>query len=205
MQVKSSNRQRGITLLESLIALVVAALGILGIIGVQLRTLSDTQTTVRREQAIRLIEDLSERMKVNPNAMGHMDSYVSGWTETPPTEDVAQSCKDKACTGAELAADDLAFWKQTVRHSLPLGDANVFVAKGETVAANRRQLGVMIRWRENEKSQDTDYLSGINAASEGGDVSCGDGYTCHLQYLPVSARCAPYRGGGSTRYFCPGS
>ena len=36
-----SRKQRGITLLESMIAIVVAALGILGILGVQMRTLAD--------------------------------------------------------------------------------------------------------------------------------------------------------------------
>ena len=41
------HRQHGITLIESLVAIVVAALGILGILGVQMRTLTDTQTTVR--------------------------------------------------------------------------------------------------------------------------------------------------------------
>ena len=64
-----SRKQRGITLLESMIAIVVAALGIFGILGVQMRTLADTQTSMRRAQAIRLIEDMSERMKVNPNAL----------------------------------------------------------------------------------------------------------------------------------------
>ena len=44
--------QRGITLLESLVAIVVMALGILGILGVQMRTLSDTQTGVRRAQEL---------------------------------------------------------------------------------------------------------------------------------------------------------
>jgi type IV pilus assembly protein PilV len=78
-------KQRGITLLESLIAIVVAALGILGILGVQMRTLTDTQTSMRRAQAIRLIEDLSERMKVNPNALSGINTYVTGWTATPPT------------------------------------------------------------------------------------------------------------------------
>ena len=60
--------QRGITLIESLVAIVVMALGILGILGIQMRTLSDTQNGVRRAQAIRLIENLSERKKVNPNS-----------------------------------------------------------------------------------------------------------------------------------------
>lgn len=205
-----NNSQRGITLIESLIAIVVAALGILGIIGVQLRTLSDTQNTVRREQAIRLIEDFSERMKVNPNALFNMASYTSGWTASPPTADAGKNCTSSTCTATELAAYDLAKWKQLVQASLPLGDANVFQAAGETDAANRRQLGIMIRWRENEKNQDPDYLANlqISAAADGSGgptVACATGYTCHLQYIPVSARCAPYRGTSTTRYFCPGN
>ena len=205
-----NNSQRGITLIESLIAVVVAALGILGIIGVQLRTLSDTQTTVRREQAIRLIEDFSERMKVNPNALVNMSSYTTGWAVSPPATYTGKDCTSSTCTATELAAYDLDKWKQLVQASLPLGDANVFQAAGETDAANRRQLGIMIRWRENEKNQDSDYLANlqISAAADGSGgaaVVCGAGYTCHLQYIPVSARCAPYNGTGTTRYFCPGN
>ena len=110
----------------------------------------------------------------------------------------------------ELAAYDLAKWKQLVQASLPLGDANVFQAAGETDAANRRQLGIMIRWRENEKNQDSDYLANLQVSaaadgSGGATVACAAGYTCHLQYIPVSARCAPYRGTSTTRYFCPGN
>lgn len=202
--------QHGITLIESLIAILVAALGILGIIGVQLRTLADTQTTVRREQAIRLIEDFSERMKISPNALVNMGSYTSGWSTSLPTPDAGTSCTTGTCTPAQLAAYDLAEWKQLVQASLPMGDANVFQATGETVAANRRQLGIMIRWRENEKNQDADYLSNlqISAAANGSGgtaVTCDTGYTCHLQYIPVSARCAPYNGTATTRYFCPGN
>ena len=51
--------QRGITLIESLAAIVVMALGVLGILGVQMRTLADSQTSVRRAQAVRLIEKLN--------------------------------------------------------------------------------------------------------------------------------------------------
>ena len=80
-------RQGGITLVESLVAIVVAALGILGILGTQMRTLTDTQTTLRRAQAIRLIEDLSERMRVNPNALASLDAYVSDFSSRPSPGD----------------------------------------------------------------------------------------------------------------------
>lgn len=207
------HRQRGITLIESLVAIVVTALGILGILGVQMRTLADTQTSVRRSQAIRMIEDLSERMKSQPNALANLNSYVIGWgtgTGTPPrTPQAGALCNSVACTPAQLAAYDLREWKRQVETYLPLADANVFIAPGDDDATqnNRRQLGVMISWRESEVSQASDYKTSLNAATDGGTVSCPTDRTCHLQYIPVAGRCAPYRATPSSPllYFCAGS
>ena len=95
MKTATPQRQRGLTLIESLVAIFVAALGVLGIIGAQMRTLSDTQTTVRRSQAVRLIEDLSERMKVHPNALSVLSDYTIGWTPAPMALPTAgRDCKD---------------------------------------------------------------------------------------------------------------
>lgn len=195
--------QRGFALMESLIAIVIAALGILGILGVQMRTLTDTSTTVRRAQAIRLIEDLSERMKVNPNALANINAYVSGFDDKP----TPGSCTS-GCSAAQQASYDLAIWKQTVSNSLPLGQANIFLAAGETQDSNRRQLGVMISWRENEKAgHKTDDIDATKvraengALNDGANVDCPEGRVCHLQYIPVSARCAPYNNGSDTLTF----
>lgn len=199
--------QRGITLLESLVAIVVMALGILGILGVQMRTLSDTQTGVRRAQAIRLIEDMGERMKANPSALANLSSYVSNFAASPTVPSCASGC-----TAANLATYDVAVWKRTVRESLPLGKASIFVAPGEA-DGNRRQLGVIVAWRENERDgMSTTDKAAINAtltAGAGTDTAtnaCPADHTCHLQYIPVSSRCAPYApGSGSTTYVCPGA
>lgn len=212
MNTKSLPQQRGITLIESLVALIVVALGILGIIGAQMRTLVDTTTTVRRAQAIRLIEDLSERMKVNPNALLGLSGYVSGYDKK--AKDYASAdCNQATCAPAAQAAYDLKQWKTSVEQTLPLGQGSIFLAPGETVDANRRQLGVIIAWRENEQDiSDTDdkkkFKDNIDAskflnadgsfgAGTNETNACPDGFTCHLQYLPVSARCAPY---GNTMY-----
>ena len=204
-----SRLQRGISLIESLVAIVVMALGILGILGVQMRTLADTQTSVRRVQAIRLIEDLSERMKVNPNALANISNYVSDFSDEPTPGD----CSD-GCSHSDQAAYDLALWKQAVKTQLPLGKANVFLAAGETDDTNRRQLGVMLAWRENERDTSDAYKDSIDATKilvdgefkdGAGDTVCPDNHTCHLQYLPVAARCAPYPINGEVKYFCSGS
>ena len=205
-------RQRGITLIESMVALVIAALGILGILGVQMRTLSDTSTTVRRAQAIRLIDDLGERMRTNPNAMVNLGSYVSNFATNPTVGSCASGCDHAA-----LAAYDLAVWKQAVRNSLPLGQAEIFIPPAEAgvAAAQRRQLGIMIAWRENERDTTAAYKDDIDATkvrdnsgnlTNGAALACPANSICHLQYIPVPARCAPYApGGNAPMYYCPGA
>lgn len=227
MSTKLHTLQRGITLIESMVALVIAALGILGILGVQMRTLTDTQTTVRRAQAIRLIEDLSERLKAHPNALMNLPAYANAWTDPPtPTAAPATNCASAACTATELTTYDVAEWKRAVQRVLPLGDAAIFLAPGDTDATNRRQLGIMIRWRENEvdisdaadKKIHRDNIDATQVRAADGTLSAGQGsgagagpactanYSCHLQYIPVAARCASADvGGGLKQYYCPGA
>ena len=208
MKSTSIHDQSGITLIESLVAIVVVALGILGILGVQLRTLADTQTGVRRAQAIRLIEDLSERTKVNPSSLGNIAAYTAGWGSAPaaPTD-----CGSATCTTDDLARYDINRWKQLVQANLPLGDANVFVVDDEATSV-RRQLGVMISWRENERKKadgtdDSDYLAAFTPNSTGttAAVTCPANRSCHLQYIQLTSRCEPYLLGGVAfpQIFCP--
>lgn len=208
-------RQQGITLIESLVAIVVMALGVLGILGVQMRTLADTQTGVRRAQAVRLIEDLSERIRVNPSGVSLLASYATDTAapSAPPTaQDVAallalqNTCSTSTCTGTQLVARDRALWLATVQQSLPLGHARVFIVDSENVAADRRQLGVMISWRENERaSDDSSYTAALQPPdSAAGGVGCPSGRSCHVQYIQPGARCMPYGASGTAQVICPG-
>lgn len=195
--------QHGISLLESLVAILVMALGILGILGVQMRTLTNTQTGLYRSQAIRLIEDLNERMMANPNAFLNTASYTTSWTDTPSTD---TDCNATPCSHKVMAEFDREQWKTLVTRTLPNGNASVFLAQDETQDSNRRQLGVMISWRENESSNDDDYKNPLDASTQSGDaVNCPANQTCHLQFIPVMARCAPYFAGTNVQLFCSGS
>ncbi len=189
--------QRGISLLESLVAIVVMALGVLGILGVQMRTLADTQTGVRRAQAIRLTEDLSERIKANPDAFGSTAGYTIAWGATLSSVkdcSIATGFPTTSCSATEIAAYDRDRWIRSVRANLPLGDANVFVS-----ATDARQLGVMTAWRENERVREGDsatdtsaYKAVFAAASTGtAAVSCPADHICHLQYIALTQRCLP--------------
>ncbi len=204
------HHQRGITLLESLVALLISALGILGIVGVQMRTLVDTQTAVHRAQAIRLIEDLNERLRANPNGLATMianQTAVFG-TISEPDDD----CSSTSCTATQLMMYDLWVWKQNTIATLPLGEAHIFPAPWDwdIGSTDPRQIGVRISWRENEvegrktdamdatkvKQDDDSYVAGV----EDDEDACPDGRTCHLQYIAVPIRCAA---DSNNKFYCP--
>jgi type IV pilus assembly protein PilV len=77
----------------------------------------------------------------------------------------------------------------------------------------------MIAWRENEKAelteidkQNTDGTrvrdgdNGPLLKGADGAATCPPNHTCHLQYIPISTRCAPYKAGnGAIKYFCAGA
>lgn len=207
----NGRRQRGVTLLEAMIAIVIVALGVLGVLGVQLRTLSDTQTSVRRAQAIRLVEDLNERVRSNPLALTDtvLRNYVVDWGPIA----VAPPVCTQGCGPGDMALFDIAAWKQVVRSTLPLGDANVFQVTDTTGTNTRAQLGVMISWRENERASDNANAGAaasenaayrapfsvgtVVASAAGASVSCPADRICHLQYVQPTLRCLPYLAGGA--------
>ena len=213
-------RQRGITLIESLVALVISVLGIIGILGMQMRTLVDSQTATRRAQAVRLIEDFSERLRVQPNALVSLGNYidllsddiVSDFDDKPtPSNDCTNS--NSPCTPAALFTRDLGVWKQNVANTLPLGQASIFVAPWDAGSTTASQIGIMVSWRANEaEGLDTDDIDATQVRAADGTFSagtdtdvavCPDGRICHLQYITVAARCV--RSQNDSKIYCPGS
>lgn len=173
-------RQRGLTLLESLVALVVLALAVLGMLGVQMRTMAETQTGVRRAQAVRLIEDLSERLKSNPGAQASLDSYKADWNDSITA---AADCSTTSFTPVQLASWDLKQWRSNVAETLPMGQAATFVSTDTTDPGARRMLGVMVAWRANER----DVAAASNYAStfsvDTAAVQCPSNRICHRVFL----------------------
>ncbi|QIL84075.1 type IV pilus modification protein PilV [Diaphorobacter sp. HDW4A] len=180
---------RGITLIESLVAILVMALGVFSVLGIQLRTLSDAQAGIRRSQAIRLIEDLSERIKSNPAAADYLDIYA---TDSPPKP--GDDCT-APCTAASLAVLDSYQWHQQVQFTLGSGRAAVFRSNADAQSHHPLQLGVMIAWKETgRQSNDSATTEALNAflqisAADASQKTCPEQYVCHLQYISISARC----------------
>ncbi len=157
-------RAHGFALLESLVAIAVLALGVLGLLGAQLRTLAQAQAAVHRAQAVRLVDDLGERLRAHPDAQAQWAIYQADWNARPAAPD----CRSRTCDGAALARRDLALWKQAVADVLPLGQARVF-------DAGDRRLGVVVGWTARGGGPGIDGPDGV--------ARCPEGFTCHRGHV----------------------
>lgn len=194
MSLRHPNRpdQHGIALIEALVALLVLALGVLGLARLQVSSLTESRNTNARAMAVQLAADLAERMQSNApvrRTSPDPNPYETLWGVPAAA---GTNCLTTSCNGGELAAFDLRAWKQNVQTLLPNGDALVFRSN-----TDRNQFGVLMRWAEFEarnESQATaaeaalfsradDVTDATGAVGTGrADVTCPPGFTCHLVY-----------------------
>jgi type IV pilus assembly protein PilV len=146
------NRSKGLSLLESLVSLFVLALGVLGMLGVQLRTMADNQTANHRTTATRVVDDLFERFKTNPGNVLPQDPTVDAqWTVTDnyakdwgnDTVKDGTNCADTACDTAARAQYDLKAFESGLKNS-GLPDGRALVVRSPNTF---RQLVVIVGWR----------------------------------------------------------
>ena len=93
----------GFSLLELLVAVLVVAIGALGVAGLQLATVQNNRTALQQGLAMTLVGDLVERLRANQTA----DYNVA--LGAPPVSFV--DCLGVDCTPMQLASFDLAVWK----------------------------------------------------------------------------------------------
>ncbi len=179
-QTSKGSRQRGITLVESLVSLVILALGVLGLLGFQMQTLRDTRDSVGRSRAIVAIQDIAERMRVNPYALANYTATFAA-VAAPGTD-----CMAVTCNVTQLATFDIWRWKANVAAALPGGQAAIQRAPA---AGDQRQFAVMIGWLENTSDANAADAAARNvtkatAATSGTTaLVCPAGLTCHLVYV----------------------
>lgn len=58
--------QRGVTLLETMIAVMVLSIGLLGVAGLQTTNLKNSQSAHQRTMAVMLTTSMAERIRANP-------------------------------------------------------------------------------------------------------------------------------------------
>jgi type IV pilus assembly protein PilV len=132
------NKQSGFTLIEVLIAMLVLAIGLLGLAGLQAKSLSYTQSAYNRSLATELAYDLADRMRAN----------ISG-IATYTAESSAQNanCENTSgCSSSQMAQNDLYEWNFAVTNTLLSGLGTIAPVGG---MCNIVVCTITINWDDN--------------------------------------------------------
>ncbi len=122
---------RGFSMIETLVALVVLSLGLLGIARLFVEGMADNRSALHRAQAVHLARDLAERIRANRGAGMGGDAYLLNANGEPLLQDCITAVA--GCTPIALAQDDLSRWLVAIHDTLP-GDGSR--TPGGTVAVN---------------------------------------------------------------------
>jgi type IV pilus assembly protein PilV len=135
--------QRGFTMVESLVALIVLSVGLLGVAGLYVSTLKAERTAQFRTQAVTLVNDMVDRVRANASARGSYN--LADYSTAPASHD----CVGEAmpCTRENLAAEDLATWIASTKSTLPAGSGTVSVALAAGVGQPDTYT-VSVEWQE---------------------------------------------------------
>jgi type IV pilus assembly protein PilV len=150
-------KQRGISMVESLVALVVISVGMLGIAGLYLSSLQASRSAKLRSYAVELAGSISDKIRANRDAGAAYDTSKYGGKPK------VMSCDTKQCSAADIAQDDLANWIQDVKDQLP-GAAKV-TATLTVVDRGPPDLDsylITITWREANSDIDYSYVLPLN-------------------------------------------
>lgn len=135
-----SDKEAGFSLVEVLVAIVVLAIGLLGLAILQVESLKYNTDAYYRTQATMLAYDIIDRMRANSDAARNGD-YVSAAAPSWP-----QTCGDTSSgcdSNTALASYDLSVWYQKLSQALPVDPT-----APSTIALNGNQITVTIKWTE---------------------------------------------------------
>lgn len=122
------NNQRGVTLLEVMVAVLILAVGVLGAASLQLNAIRYSASAGHTTQATLAARDMLDRMRANPSVLA---SYA--------TASVAGTCAPSS-GGATIVSQDMADFTRSVTCQLPAANASIVVNGG--------QATVSIAWSE---------------------------------------------------------
>lgn len=121
--------QRGVTLLENMIALVVLSVGLLGLAGLQVYTLSGTSNSSYRIVAMQQAQNMADRIRANQ--AGIYNTTTPAYTAIVPNASISAAspptpnCSStQRCTPSQLANYDEYEWQLANMALLP-GDPSV--------------------------------------------------------------------------------
>ena len=140
--------QRGFTLIEILVTVIILAIGLLGLAGLQLGGLRYSFSAYQRSQATIMANDIADRMRAN-RTVAEAGSYDIDIGDDPDEVDCTGNGAN--CSPEDMAAADVYEWKQALEDTLPSGDGSI--------ANNGGTFTITIQWDDTRGEEDPKTLA----------------------------------------------
>lgn len=166
-------------MLEVLVALVIVAFGMLGLLGLQARALTFQKDSFDGRAAAELANQMTDRIRAN--MIGFRDrAYNVSLNPGAPLLAFGACATPGDCTGPEVAQRDLAHWHTEAARRLP--GVALYLAPDNAVPANApRFVTVSIAWPEPGQA--------AGSALALADPACDDIRAGPFPGLPAEYRC----------------
>jgi type IV pilus assembly protein PilV len=109
----------GFTLIETLVALVIMSVGLLGIAALHVESVKSARSATLRTKAVTLAVDMAEKMRANRAGM-LAGNYVVGAGDNGANHDCADDdtgAATVACSASDMAEHDVWLWKQRIANA----------------------------------------------------------------------------------------
>ncbi len=152
--LKLNKKQLGLSLIESMVALLVISVGLLGIAALQVTSMQQNNSALHHSQAVWIGYNVADRIRANYT---EFDSYVGTNTSTPYTQD----CTTSACTASEVVVSDQQDWATAVQN-LPGGLGTITQTAGVP-----DELLIRVMWDD-----DATGATGTGCSGGSSDLTC---------------------------------
>jgi type IV pilus assembly protein PilV len=133
----------GFTLVEVLVSMMVLSIGLLGVAGLQARSVRDNHNAYLRSQASMLAYEIGDRMRANREALiSNSAIYNLAIADNAPSSPANCVGSSIACSTSDLVQFDQSDWLNRVSTTLPSGDAGIS-------CNTARVCTVTVAWDEN--------------------------------------------------------
>ncbi len=151
------NTQNGFTLIEILVAIIVVAIGLIGMAGIQGAAVKYTKSAEGRNHAVQLAYDIQDRIRTSRATLANGGFATANSFQTV-------TCNRNFATTADVQAQaDVDMWRNQIACLLPSGQGRIEIGAADATSG-LFPITVSVRWSESRVESGSNFYTYVARA-----------------------------------------